>query len=166
MGHSGMRMLLLLKAPKNKDDSRRKRKRVGYGLWVPPGGGTESFDKSQKHAAQRELLEETGLLFPLSSFRKVGILKGFLDDTGRPTWLVHLYLVMTKGLNIPIIPGEGLTKARWFPASKLPFDRMLAGDKDWIPKIIVGDKLIVSVYSTGETNAIKTWRIKRVKSFN
>ena len=157
---------LVLKAPKSKADSKRKRKRVGYGLWVPPGGATEAFDKSQKHAAQRELWEETGISLPLKTFCKVGVLKGFIGSTVKPLWIVHLYLAKTFGPAMKLIPGPGLLKAEWFLVSKLPFDRMLTGDKDWIPRIIKGEKLLVQVFSTGETNAIKTWSIKKVRSFN
>jgi ADP-ribose pyrophosphatase YjhB (NUDIX family) len=160
------RLLLVLKPPKSKADDKRKRKRVGAGLWVPPGGGTEALDKSQKHAAQRELREETDLQYPLRSFRKVGVLKGYNGSADELIWLVHLYLVIKNSDKQHPVVGDGVRKLKWFPISRLPFKHMLTGDRDWIPRIIKGDKLMIQIVFNKDESDIKSKLIKNIRSFN
>jgi len=157
-------LLLGLKRPKEKSDEKRKRKIVGSNCWVPPGGATESFDKSQKHSAQRELLQETGLSVPLKSFEKVGILKGYFDNKLR--WVVHLYRVVTSGTYPLQYPRKEYVDMQWFPVFRLPFDKMIPGDKSWIPRILKGEKLSISIFAGSEVNNLKFTKIKKIKSFN
>ena len=100
------KLLLGLKRPKNQADEKRKRKKVGSGLFVPPGGGVKPSDKSQRHGAQREVFEETGFRFPLKDFKKVGTLRGYMDSYQKPLWLVHLYLVTTGRSDLRVSPNE------------------------------------------------------------
>jgi 8-oxo-dGTP pyrophosphatase MutT (NUDIX family) len=164
--HANRRLLLVLKAPKDKADAKRKRKRVGAGRWVPPGGGTEPFDKSQKHAAQRELREETKLRFPLKVFRKVGVLEGYNGSADELLWLVHLYLIVVNGIKQRIVPGHKLLESRWFPISRLPFRQMLTGDRDWIPRIINGEKLVIKIVFDKDESNVKSKAVKPIRSFN
>lgn len=160
-------ILLGLKPPRNKSDARRKRKRIGCNLWVPPGGGTESYDKSQKHAARRELEEETNLRFPLSAFRKVGVLKGYNGSVEKLLWLVHIYLVTTTdNPHQDPVPGQGLLELRWFAKSNLPFDRMLTGDRYWIPRIIAGKKLKIKIVFREDESDVMAIIVKIIRSFN
>jgi 8-oxo-dGTP pyrophosphatase MutT (NUDIX family) len=164
--HQEPHILMGLKRPKDKEDDKRKRKRIGIGLWVPPGGGTESDDKTQKHAAQREVCQETGLLFPLRSFHKAGVLRGYLDSSNVPTWLVHLYTVDVRDFNQLIVPNEEYVEMRWFPLSRLPFRKMLQGDKKWLPRLAKGEKLLIKlVKDKNKNNAFSITTIP-IKSFN
>jgi 8-oxo-dGTP pyrophosphatase MutT (NUDIX family) len=163
-GHPEALILLGRKRPKRKSDDKRKRKKVGSGLWVPPGGGTKISDRSQKHGARREVQEETGLLFPLHHFHKVGILKGFFD--GRLEWIVHLYMVTTGDSAATLSPNEEYTDMRWFPVMLLPFDQMLPGDEDWMPRILKGQKLSIQIYCDGKDDLFVSSSIKKINSFN
>lgn len=135
-------------------------------MWVPPGGGTEFSDKSQKHAAQRELREETGLRLPLKAFRKAGALKGHNGSADELLWLVHIYLVADDCDERRLVLGHDLTELRWFPVSRLPFKRMLTGDRDWIPKIINGEKLMIDIVFDENESDVKSKSIRTVRSFN
>lgn len=156
--HNDPLVLLGLKRPKDKMDLKRKRKRIGVGHWVPPGGATEKTDKSQKHAAQRELSQEAHLFFPLHSFKKVAILRGYLNKTNLPTWLVHIYLVDASKSDRKFSPNEEYVKMNWFRLSKLPFKQMLQGDRDWLPRVVSGQKLsirIVASQNATETSSVE-----------
>ncbi len=166
VGSKPTQILLGLKPPKNKADDKRNRKRVGADKWVPPGGGTESGDKSQKHAAQRELLEETGLNFSLSSFKKVGMLRGYNGSVEQPLWLVHIYLVTTASQALGPTAGPGLVKLQWFGVSRLPFNKMLTGDRDWIPRVIKGEKLTIKIVFSEDESDVTAKTIRTVRSFN
>jgi len=158
-------LLMGKKRPKKKDDQNRKRKKIGSNCWVPPGGGTESYDKSQKHAAQREILQETGLSFPLKSFKKVGVLRGFISSQTEPLWIVHLYLVVEK-FNRLFVFGEEYVDMKWFPVTKLPFRHMLPGDIYWIPRLIKGEMLAVDLCFKDEVGVLESKDIRAIDSFN
>ena len=161
-------ILMGRKRPSKKSDQKRKRKKVGSGKWVPPGGGTELTDKSQKHAAQREILQETGLFFPLSGFKKVGTLKGYLDRSSAPLWLVHLYMVIAdkQASQSTFVPNEEYVDMRWFPLSDLPFADMLPGDRDWIPRLIQGEKLSVKLFFEGQARDLVSKEIRSILALN
>lgn len=161
--NSRTRLFLVQKEPKNKDDDQRKRKRVGIGRWVPPGGGREDFDHSQKHAAKRELWEESGEKWkiPVGDLRRVGLLQGYDADKRFPRiwnrarlkWIVHIYeTVIPKDICNRFGLSKGIVNAGWFPITALPWDKMMRSDKYWLPLLISGQQLLVKVlfdYDTG-----------------
>jgi len=159
-------LLLGLKRPKKKSDDKRKRKKVGSGRWVPPGGGTEPADKSQKHSARREVFEEIGLRFPLASFKRRGTLWGYETPSKTPIWKVYLYVVWAKGLPTKTVPNEEYVAVKWFPVKKLPFGKMLTGDRKWIPRLIRGDKLSIRITFHDDEGKVSSCVIKRIRSFN
>lgn len=165
---SNASILMGRKRSPKKSDQKRKRKKVGSGKWVPPGGGTESSDKSQKHAAQREILQETGLFFPLSGFKKVGTLKGYFDRSSAPLWLVHLYMVIAdkQASQSTFVPNEEYVDMRWFSLANLPFADMLPGDRDWIPRLIQGEKLSIKLFFEGQARDLVSEEIKPIRAFN
>lgn len=166
IGNCGKLLLLGLKRPKKESDDKRKRKKVGSGRWVPPGGGTESSDKSQKHSARREVFEEMGLHFPLASFKRMGTLWGYEASSKAPIWKVYLYVVEAKGLPSKIVPNEEYLIVKWFPIKKLPFGKMLTGDRKWIPRLIRGDKLSIRITFHDDEGKVSSCVIKRICSFN
>ena len=166
IGHPRLRVLMGHKRPKDERDDKRSRQRIGIDRWVPPGGGTELTDKSQKHGAQREVCQETGLRFPLRSFRKAGVLKGYAASVAKPLWLVHIYTVHAPPDDQEFIPNEEYVEMHWFRLSELPFERMLPGDRQWIPKVAKGQRLSIKI--TGNHNEIDVFSIKMkpIRSFN
>ncbi|MFA6315331.1 MAG: NUDIX domain-containing protein [Candidatus Paceibacterota bacterium] len=166
LGQDDPQILIGLKKPKGKKDGKRKRKRIGVGRWVPPGGATENDDKSQKHAAQRELRQETGLDFPLKLFQKVGVLRGYINSTDIPTWLVHIYLVDASEREKTFVPNEEYVEMRWFKLSKLPFEKMLQGDRNWLPKIAKGQKLSIRIVANENADRAFSIDIRPIHSFN
>jgi 8-oxo-dGTP pyrophosphatase MutT (NUDIX family) len=146
-------ILLGTKRPKQKADERRKRKKVGSGYMVPPGGATKPSDKSQKHAAQREVREETGLTFPLAAFKKVAILRGYFDE-GAPTWLVHIYMVSDIMVPQPVKPNEEFQNMGWYLIYDPPFGSMMSGDLLWLPQLLKGQKLSIRLRFAGDTDKV------------
>ncbi len=152
----GVCMFLILKEKKNKSDRRRKRKRVGAGKWSLPGGATEVFDRSQKHAAQRELYEESGDVWrmPLGDLRKVGLLKGMQCakrnsvswEDAQLKWIVHVYMtVIPQDLKDLHRLSKGIVDRRWFPLHSLPYDNMLTPDRTWMPPLFKGEQHLIEV---------------------
>ena len=166
IGHPRGRVLMGHKRPKDERDEKRSRHRIGIDRWVPPGGGTESADKSQKHAAQREVWQETGLHFPLKAFRKAGVLRGYAASVAKPLWLVHIYTVYAPPDNQAFVANEEYIEMRWFRLSDLPFEQMLQGDREWIPRIARGRKLSIRIVANENADTAYSVKIKPIRSFN
>ncbi|MBP6858229.1 MAG: NUDIX domain-containing protein [Candidatus Pacebacteria bacterium] len=159
------RIFLIKNAPRNVKDRSRRRKRVGINKWMPPGGGRNPSDWSQKHGAQRELYEESGRRWkiPLGNLRRVGVLECYKTAKGSPRsferatlkWVVHLYeTVIPEWLytSKPARPSKGISKVQWFPIYLLPWHEMLDDVELWIPRMINGEQLRVRIlrhYRTG-----------------
>lgn len=150
------RLYLVKKAPKDKKDDQRKRKRVGIGKWVPAGGGRKSSDNSAKAGARRELFEESGdrWKIPMGDFHKVGLLEGYDTEESLPQswenarlkWVVPIYeTVIPEWLRDDHRPSKGIVKTGWFSIRSLPWDEMIDGDRSWMPRLIKGECLHIKV---------------------
>ena len=85
-------------------------------LWRCPGGYSDVKDDDFVHTAQRELLEETELWFPISCFKYLGSYK--VPDPRyvkrKDVIITSLYLVQTSVVLDPKA-GDDLKEVKWFP---------------------------------------------------
>lgn len=144
----GFEILLGHKPPEGPEDAHRSRRRVGMDKWVPQGGKKEATDESDVHGAQREVLQEAGYDIPLESFADFGVLDGYFgEDSQGPTWSVRLYRIIidrSRRDSFRFSPEE-FDDMRWFDASALPWNMMMPADEQWIPHIIAGTRMHVSI---------------------
>lgn len=119
------------------------------GFWMPPGGRLEEPDKTLKHCAQREILEETGLFVPLRSMAKVATLN-VVRQNGERYAYVHVYMV-TKELwdksDLVCNNGTEMKYIDFYPISKV-FSRkfkMLPCDKRWLKHAVEGTHVKVRI---------------------
>ena len=135
------RMFLGLKA--SGTEGHQAGQQSSKGGWVPPGGHFEESDDNLVACAQRGLREETGWKLPLREFAKVGVLNLYLGQgrgnwkTAGHKWEVHVfYVIMPAELIDKYKCGKEFIQVGWFPTNCLPFDRMMEGDKIWMPGLI------------------------------
>lgn len=100
----------------------------GDGLgWALPGGKVERHDESVAHAAQRELVEETGLRLPLHAFDPLPSLH-VPDDRFPGGWVQTTPSVADLGVvpHLPTVEGmDGCGQAAWLSAGS--YNELLAG---------------------------------------
>lgn len=95
----------------------KRSKPPGEGLWAIPGGRVELGETLQQ-AAEREIMEETGLTIlardPLYTFEVIEP-----DDAGRPRFhyvIVDLIAEYVKG---ELSPSDDASEARWVSSQEL-----------------------------------------------
>lgn len=87
------------------------------GSWALPGGHVDALETS-RHAAVRELAEETGLHVAASDLRQIGV----FDQPGRDPrgrYVTVAYAVVVPD-DTPIHAGDDAHDAHWWPLDNLP----------------------------------------------
>lgn len=111
-----------------------KKRGVGAGNLIGPGGKLEPGE-TPSGAGRREVREETGL--EVRQLRKVGVLAFVFGD--EPFMLPHVY-VTRQFSGRPRESDEGIPE--WHSVEDLPYDRMWADDRYWIPYMLAGEAFV------------------------
>ena len=114
-----------------------KKTGLGTGKVVALGGHVEERE-SASQAAAREVKEESGIAVAAESLRQAAHIT-FLFPT-RPAWdmTVEVFIGDTWA-GEPAETDE--IRPEWFPVAALPFDRMWDDGKDWLPRVLAGERL-------------------------
>lgn len=89
-----------------------------HDFWAPPGGGVEG-DEELSEAAEREVLEETGLTVRAKALAYIDEL---IDDSGRMLKFWYLAEFISGSIDVTANPAEGesIAEAGWFARDALP----------------------------------------------
>ncbi len=143
-----------------------KTRNIGKDRWNGYGGGVEPEDKNLVGCLQRETKTESTVEINESSAEKVAIIDFHNTMSNGETFIckVHIYLVRDWH-GIPQATEEMATPTN-FEISKLPLDNMMPADKEWLPMILEGKKLIAEYYyGPFQKELTKERKIKFVSSF-
>ena len=121
-----------------------KTKNIGEGRWNGYGGGIEEGDRTPEEAALRELKEEAKVVASPDCLEKVAIIDfcNTKSDGSVFNCKVHVYLV-SRWVGEPQV-SEEMINPTWFDKERLPFDKMMLADREWLPLVLNGKKIIVS----------------------
>ncbi|MDE2213201.1 MAG: 8-oxo-dGTP diphosphatase [Patescibacteria group bacterium] len=111
-----------------------KNRGLGKDRWNGFGGKIEKGEGVQE-SALRELWEEAGVLGRAEDLVPVADLQ-FSFEVG-PIWRNYVYFLYAWE-GTPKKNTEFL-RLKWFPVSKLPYERMWADDAVWLPKALAGE---------------------------
>ncbi len=118
-----------------------KKTGFGAGRWVGIGGHIEEGEKPAA-AAVREVLEETHLVVSPDSLSHMATL-AFLFPA-RPSWDQTADVFLTTEFSGTPAESDEL-KPRWFDTDELPFDGMWDDAKYWLPIVLAGDRVVVTI---------------------
>ena len=134
----------------------------GKGKWNAAGGRFDlaKGDKDIADTAIRETEEEINI--KVKEFEKVAVFDFLYPEEKEWNQRVHVFFCS----NWEGEPKESEEMApRWFKEKEIPFDKMWADDKFWLPRILKGEKLKGRfLFKTRDVIAEKI--INNVKSLN
>ncbi len=142
-----------------------KTKKIGQGCWNGYGGGIEP-EETPEQCALRELNEEAKITISLDSLEKVAIISfhNTKTDGSAFTCKVHVYLASEwKG---EIQSTDEMTNPTWFEKDQLPLQEMMPADKEWLPVVLSGKKIIAEVnYGPLQKTLLGKVKLQYVDSF-
>jgi 8-oxo-dGTP diphosphatase len=114
-----------------------KKTGLGTGKIVGLGGHVEEGE-TPAEAAAREVTEESGIQVAADSLREAAQIT-FLFPT-RPA-LDMTVEVFTSGTWRGEAAETEEIRPEWFPVAALPFDRMWDDGRQWVPRVLAGERL-------------------------
>jgi 8-oxo-dGTP diphosphatase len=118
-----------------------KKTGFGAGRWVGIGGHIEEGEKPAA-AAVREVLEETHLVVSADSLSHMATLTFVFP--ARPSWDQTADVFLTTEFSGTPSESDELNP-RWFDTTELPFEGMWDDAKYWLPIVLSGDRVIVTI---------------------
>jgi 8-oxo-dGTP diphosphatase len=117
---------------------------VGLGGHVEPG-------ESPAEAAVREVKEESGLRVPIGSLTELARVT-FLFPA-RPSW--DMDVVVFASADWSGVPAESdEIRPLWFPVADLPYDRMWEDARQWLPRVLAGERLAATFSYAPDCEAV------------
>lgn len=121
----------------------------GKGKWNGFGGKLEPGEDIIA-CSMREVQEESGLIVHHDAFEEAAEIDFFF--AGHPTFKVFVFLVRSWEGEVR---ETAEMKPRWFPLSDIPYDRMWAGDRKWMPLVLSGKRIKAEVFFTSEGDFVE-----------
>ena len=139
----------------------RKTRIIGIGLYNGPGGGIEK-NESIDEATVREVREETGIkIDPRHLERRAVVYCHNYKKDGVTPFDCKLFVSMAPVWQGTPRPSDEFIDLRWVAPRDLPVNEMMAGDRDWVPRVLVGDTLVAEVwYAPGMKRLARPTRIE------
>ena len=142
-----------------------KTEKIGKDCWNGYGGGIEEGE-TPKLAALRELKEETDMVALPDSLEKVAIVDFHNTKSDGSTFVcrVHVYLV-SQWTGDPRV-SEEMINSTWFDIGRLPLDKMMPADREWLPVVLSGKKIIATAkLGPFQKTLLEEVKLQQVDSF-
>jgi 8-oxo-dGTP diphosphatase len=126
----------------------RKKKGLGLGKYVAPGGKVEPGERIPD-AMAREVLEEVGLDVAVADLTPRGVLTYLFPH--RPAWSQQSSVFVTRTWTGRERESDELAP-EWFPLDELPLESMWDDAKHWLPAALAGER-VEATFSFGPDNS-------------
>jgi 8-oxo-dGTP pyrophosphatase MutT (NUDIX family) len=137
-------------------------KKVRFGAGKYNGfGGKVHAGEAVHVAAARELHEETGVCVSPSDLQPVGRLA--FSFPARPDWDQRVHVFLATGWEGTPVESEEMRPA-WFPADRLPLDRMWQDDQHWLPRVLAGECVEARFTFQEDNETLAEFHVERVRT--
>jgi len=116
----------------------KKLLRHGAGKYNGYGGGLKQVE-SPEQAAVRELIEESTVDASIFDLDKRAIIEFYFPHEQKYNQRVHIYF-LDEWSGTPTKTKE-MGSPKWFSMNNIPYSKMWASDKEWLPYLIEGKKI-------------------------
>jgi ADP-ribose pyrophosphatase YjhB (NUDIX family) len=115
-----------------------KKQGFGEGMWNGVGGKVNTGETVEE-AARREITEEIGVEAGL--LEKVACLTfHFIPPESDPDWSQEVHVFVTRSWTGEPVESEEMTP-RWYAFESVPYAKMWADDRLWLPKVLRGEHI-------------------------
>ncbi len=123
--------------------------RPGRTTWNGISGFVEDKEKPEE-AAVRELYEEVKLRVYTHDLEQVGVMHLSTvnpEEVREETLTITIFLCENFQGQARMTPG---VRPRWFDFTAIPYQDMFEDTKDWLERILTGEKLIIDIISKAD----------------
>lgn len=133
------------------------------GLLSAPGGHNEAGETFAQCAC-RETKEEVGIEVNEKDLEQVAVIYFYSRDSKivEPVFNCPIFFVR-KWKGDPTETAEMIPE--WFNHELIPFEKMSPGDKEWLPLLLKGKKIIGHLRYGNEGKGVAEWRFIEVTGF-
>lgn len=123
-----------------------KTRNIGQGRWNGYGGGVEPEDKNIIECLKREIKKECGVKISEKEIEKVAIIDFYNTKSDGETFVCKVHVFFVKDWEGELKESEEMATPTIFEINNLPLENMMPADKEWLPLVLEGKKLIAEYY--------------------
>jgi 8-oxo-dGTP pyrophosphatase MutT (NUDIX family) len=139
----------------------RKTRKVGAGLFNAPGGIIEKPDINAE--TRRELQEEIGVRITKNLEKRAVIDCHNYDEFYAP-YICRLFVSFAEWYDGKPTASEEFVDLRWCKPGELPLNEMMAGDRDWMPRVAAGELLVGDMWYTANMRGLERDSVLRTST--
>ena len=143
-----------------------KMKKIGKGCWNGYGGGIDD-EETPEQSIMRELEEEAKVKAFPNALEKVAIIDSRNNKTDGSVFVCRVHIYLLHQWEGDFQPTDEMAKPTWFKKKELPLDEMMPADREWLPIVLAGKKIIGEVeYWPFQKTLLKKVELQYVDSFS
>lgn len=143
-----------------------KTRNIGQGRWNGYGGGIEPEDKNIIDCLKREVKKECEVQISEKATEKVAIIDFHNTKSDGETFVCKVHVFFIKDWQGEPKESEEMATPTNFEISNLPFENMMPADREWLPLVLEGKKLIAEYhYGPFQRELTKEGKITEVTTF-
>ena len=122
-----------------------KLQKIGAGFLNGIGGGLEAGE-DEYTCTIREAAEEWHIKVAQNALTKVAVINMHNRKSTGEIFVCRLHIFFTREWANEPEGGEEVGPPQWFPKSAPPLNRMIPGDRAWLPHVVSGRKLVGDIW--------------------
>jgi 8-oxo-dGTP diphosphatase len=142
-----------------------KTKKIGQGCWNGYGGGIDGSE-TPTESVLRELKEEAGVKALPQDTEKVAVIDFHNTKSDGTEFVCRVHIYFVRQWQGEARATEEMDQPTWFKKESLPLEKMMPADRQWLPLVLNGKKIIAKFhYGPFQKTLLSEGKIQFVNSF-